>query len=261
MTVILSLIGLLLRLIAWISTLLVVGGAVLRVFEPKLFSKWMHQMVSLLEPKQPLSANRKADARRRGNQPERDRDVRETQRQTMKSAQTQVQQEIGRLRDENARLRSELDEAQREARDYRTRYGNFRQDNARGSLPKGNASENKTPAAHQSDEAPLRQIYFAFAPTSVQPYGFNSDDWSMEDKGQPFFMQRQSATEAKFSLSSNTAARNEVLSCLAYYYRTIDYEDVSQGQPVGNVKVVSAGQLHKQGDVWTIQSKIKIKIY
>jgi len=185
----------------------------------------------------------------------------------------QAQQEIEKLKESNKQLNTEIETAHAQAQsDQGGNNTNNQTDRDSHRLEQQAQQTQQTP--HTSDAGAASQnksegsdftigkLYYAFAPTSVQPYGFCMDDWSSEEKGQPFIIQFQNQTEAKFTLTKNDAVRNNLLTSLAYYSRLVDYEDSTKGQQAATkVKVSDVGILRKQGNVWTIQKKIKIKIH
>lgn len=100
---------------------------------------------------------------------------------------------------------------------------------------------------------------YAYAPTAVSPYGFSNEDLQPNDKGQVFVMIQESKTKASFILNKNCPTVN-VLGSLAYYDRLIDYEDHSDGNNASKIEMLKEGCLLLNEGVWTIESKIKIKL-
>lgn len=104
-----------------------------------------------------------------------------------------------------------------------------------------------------------RDILFAYAPTSVSPYGFSVDDWQQSDNGHVFVMTQLSSSEAYYMLNENCSNAN-ILGSLAYYDRLIDYEDNTNGNNASKIEMTRKGRLRLIGNVWTIENKIKIKL-
>lgn len=233
-----------------------------------MLAQVLHRSAAAIEPK--------PKSRRRPQPSEADR---------LNAKLEQAQQEIEKLKERNKQLNAELQTAHAQ----RDRDG----DNANSQADRNNQkpdvqqaqqtqqaqqaqqSQQASPPPPRTDDADaasqvkgkaggfqIGKLYYAFAPTSAQPYGFSMDDWSIEEKGQPFVMQLQSQTDAKFSLTKNEAVRSKLLASLAYYSRMIDYEDATKHQQAATtVKVSDVGTLRKQGNVWTVQKKIKINIH
>ena len=100
---------------------------------------------------------------------------------------------------------------------------------------------------------------YAYAPTAVSPYGFSNEDWQPSDNGHVFVMIQTSNSKASFILNNNCPDAN-ILGSLAYYDRLIDYEDHTNGNNASKIEMLNEGHLRLIGDVWTIESKIKIKL-
>lgn len=193
----------------------------------------------------------------------------------LKAQLAQAQQEIERLKERNKQLNAEIEAAHAQRERDRDNANNQadrnkqileqqarQQQQASPPPPHTNDADTASQNNGKPNDFSIGNLYFAHAPTSAQPYGFDMNDWSTNEKGQPFVMQPQSQTDAKFSLTKNDAVRSNMLSSLAYYSRLIDYEDTTKNQQAATkVKVSEVGTLHKQGNVWTIQKKIKIKIH
>lgn len=129
-------------------------------------------------------------------------------------------------------------------------------------LTGNNSQENNYPRKeHIGHRDSLKQYHhlYAYAPTSVSPYGFTNDDWQPCEGGQTFVMAQTSDTEASFSINANCPDSN-ILNYLAYYNRLIDYEDYTKGGNASRIEVTEKGSLNLVGDVWTIEKKIKIKL-
>ena len=114
----------------------------------------------------------------------------------------------------------------------------------------------------EKDTYNSRQQYnrlYAYAPTAVSPYGFSNEDWQPSDNGHVFVMIQTSYSKASFILNNNCPDAN-ILGSLAYYDRLIDYEDHTNGNNASKIEMLNEGRLRLIGDVWTIESKIKIKL-
>ena len=105
----------------------------------------------------------------------------------------------------------------------------------------------------------LHNRLYAYAPTAVSPYGFSNEDWQPSDNGHVFVMIQTSNSKASFILNNNCPDAN-ILGSLAYYDRLIDYEDYTNGNNASKIEMLNEGCLRLMGDVWTIESKIKIKL-
>ena len=224
-----------------------------------IFAEILRRLAAAIEPK--------PKSRRRPQPSEGDR---------LKAKLEQAQQEIERLKERNKQLSAEV-EAIHAQRDRVVDNANNQADrnNRKPDEPQPQQSQQTSPPPSPKDDAGAAskdkgkasgfqkgKFYYAFAPTSAQPYGFSMEDWTIEEKGQPFVMQPQSQTDAKFSMTKSEAVRSNVLSSLAYYSRMIDYVDATKNQQAATkVTVTDVGTLRKQGNVWTVQKKIKIKIH
>lgn len=114
----------------------------------------------------------------------------------------------------------------------------------------------------QKTHAGTSQQMYAFSPSSGSPYGFSQDDWSVTDEGQTFVMKIVSSTEAKFTINNKAAAYSQVLNNLAYLDRLIECENIAaEGVIPTRIQSIAIGRLRLQDSVWTIQNRIKIKIY
>ena len=114
----------------------------------------------------------------------------------------------------------------------------------------------------EKDTYNSRQQYnrlYAYAPTAVSPYGFSNEDWQPSDNGHFFVMIQTSNSKASFILNNNCPDAN-ILGSLAYYDRLIDYEDHTNGNNASKIEMLNEGHLRLIGEVWTIESKIKIKL-
>lgn len=103
------------------------------------------------------------------------------------------------------------------------------------------------------------ELLYSYAPTSVSPYGFSIEDWQANDSGQIFVMKKMSDNQSTFFLNNNRSNAN-ILRALAYYDRLIDYEDNTNGNYASKIEILKDGKLRLIEGVWTIESKIKIKL-
>lgn len=101
---------------------------------------------------------------------------------------------------------------------------------------------------------------YAYAPTSISPYGFAKGDWQPTENGQTFTMTPITDSKALLSINAN-CSMNNILSSLAYYNRLIDYDDQTNGNGTSKIEVIKKGALCLTGDVWTVNKKILIKIF
>ena len=117
-----------------------------------------------------------------------------------------------------------------------------------------NNNEEKTNIPKQQHE-----LLYSYAPTSVSPYGFSINDWQANDSGHIFVMKKISDNQSAFCLNNKRSNAN-ILGALAYYDRLIDYEDNTNGNNASKIEILKEGKLRLKEGVWTIESKIKIKL-
>lgn len=257
------------ELTAWGLMLTFVIALVLRLVNPSLFNFWLYKLVSIIEYPENDDVKRSNDAPKRragGHQ-----SSIEVERLKERLKRTSI--ELEELKTNYYSLRSELEKSRNSNKQNNSNNQNDANHSIHSQISVNSDFEmesykqiidgkRKTKDVELSAEVVHYSFRYAYAPTSSRPYGFKEDDWSIEDNGQPFFMQITNDREAKFSLSRSTEAKNKILNSLAYYSRLIDYDSEGQGlQPATNYKVKDVGLLSKDGEVWTIQKKIKIIIY
>lgn len=131
-------------------------------------------------------------------------------------------------------------------------------------MPVPATSQQMEPVAHRPAKVASPtppQLRYAFTPSSTSPYGFKQDDWSAVDKEQTFVMKMISDSEARFTINNKAAVYSQVLNNLAYLDRLIEYENLSgEGVMPSHIQKIIPGRLYLQDTVWTIKSKILIKI-
>ncbi len=267
--ILLDMFGLLLQFMSWIALFCIVVVIALRLLIPHVFNQLMLNFIGKREGSKSQNTNRIKSVRKIVQSEKSRREYDETsvvsadikqlhiQYDAIKKECVDIHSEIKQLHDMIDRL-GRIDivkEIQQSVNAYCASLGQTEHQTKSENVNVLNGSSQKAPL-----DISFRKLYFAYTPSSVEPYGFTDNDWSTDDKGQPFVLQREGNDEAKFSLSNNTVAHNSILNSLAYYNRLIDYEVTSQEQPICSIKVIEAGLLRKQANVWTIQKKIKIKI-
>ena len=242
--------------LVWLIALVVFAAIILYFVNKPLFAKcFNHIAASVSSEKENVSGSNKGNARtKRGKLiPTSDNErLNGKLKQALKRINELEQQsqlmnvELETKDDTISKLRGQLITAQNELLTFKQRKSN-----ADGLVEK-KEEETYNP----------RKLYnrlYAYAPTAVSPYGFSNEDWQLSDNGHVFVMIQTSNSKASFILNNNCPDAN-ILGSLAYYDRLIDYEDYTNGNNASKIEMLNEGCLRLIGDVWTIESKIKIKL-
>ena len=256
MTGILSFFVSLFSTLVWLIALVVFAAIILYFVNKPLFAKCMnHIAASVSSEKENVSGGSKGNARPKKGKlnPTSDNErLNDKLKQALKRINELEQQnqlmnvELETKDDTISKLRGQLITAQNELLTFKQR-----KPNADGLVEK-KEEETYNP----------RKLYnrlYAYAPTAVSPYGFSNEDWQPSDNGHVFVMLQTSNSKASFILNNNCPDAN-ILGSLAYYDRLIDYEDHTNGNNASKIEMLNEGCLRLIGDVWTIESKIKIKL-
>ena len=242
--------------LAWLITLAAFAAVILYFVNKPLFSKCINAILNTdYLQKDDNSVGKKMDTRsKRGksissNDNERLNDkLKQTLRRITELEQQNklLNNEIESKDETIIKLRSQLIAAQNELSTLKQRI--IHKDGVT------NDNEEKT----NSPEQQYKQLY-AYAPTSVSPYGFSTEDWQTNDSGQIFVMTQMSDHQSTFVLNNNCSNAN-ILGALAYYDRLVEYEDNTNGSNASRIEMLKEGKLRLTEGVWTIESKIKIKL-
>lgn len=256
MTGILSFFVSLFSTLVWLIALVVFATIILYFVNKPLFAKCMNYIAaSVSSEKENVSGGSKGNARSKKGKlnPTSDNErLNDKLKQALKRINELEQQnqlmnvELETKDDTISKLRGQLITAQNELLTFKQRKSN-----ADGLVEK-KEEETYNP----------RKLYnrlYAYAPTAVSPYGFSNEDWQPSDNGHVFVMLQTSNSKASFILNNNCPDAN-ILGSLAYYDRLIDYEDYTNGNNASKIEMLNEGCLRLIGDVWTIESKIKIKL-
>lgn len=235
--------------LVWLIALVVIAAIVLFFANRPLFTKWLKSVETFV-----YSDKEKVNSVGKGsNQPRRAQSSSTHEDGSLNDRLRQIQIQIDDLAQYLKIATEKNDDAMSQLRSQLMIF-----QNELLNLKKSSISQETHHQKHETVFS-VPQKHFAYAPTSVSPYGFAKDDWQAHENGQIFVMTQSSGTEASFSINDHCPDAN-ILNSLAYYSRLVDYDDYTNGGNASRIEVLEKGCLRLVSGVWTIESKIKIRL-